>query len=178
MLSRTLLSEKRIIKMFKAQKVSRSRTILLKGSFERVFPLFGPIREKDWAEGWDPHILLSEAENIEEHMVFQTASHFKEEQEHYTWTVSKYEPDQGLIEYTVFADTRLWWITILCREGPDEAHSKATITYTYVGLSEVGNQSNTIALKSMFKHDLKDWEQALNHFLDTGQVWKQRHEPE
>jgi hypothetical protein len=56
--------------MFKAEKISREATIRLNGNFEQVFPLFGPVREKDWADGWDPQILLSEADNIEEHMVF------------------------------------------------------------------------------------------------------------
>ena len=154
--------------MFEAEKIHRSRTIRLKGSFEKVFPLFGPVREKDWAEGWDPHVLLSQSENIEEHMVFQSPSHFEDEGDHYTWTVSKYNPDQGQIEYTVFTDSRLWWITIDCRPEPGGESCKATITYTYVGLNDLGNRLNAHALESMFKHNLKDWELAINHYLETG----------
>jgi hypothetical protein len=120
--------------MFKAEKISREATIRLNGNFEQVFPLFGPVREKDWADGWDPQILLSEADNIEEHMVFQTPAHLEDEDGVYTWTVSKFVPQEGQIEYTIFADVRLWWITILCLEPPDGGHCEATITYTFVGL--------------------------------------------
>jgi hypothetical protein len=157
-------------KMFKASKLSQTAVIRLHGNSEQVFPLFGPVREKDWADGWDPHILHTDSENIAEHMVFQTHSHLVDEKGLYTWIVSKHAPDMGLIEYTVFTDTRLWWITILCQEKSDGKHCEATITYTFVGLNECGNERNATALATMYKHDLKDWEHAINHYLETGSI--------
>jgi hypothetical protein len=154
--------------MFRAEKISQTATIRLRGNFEQVFPLFGPVRERDWAEGWDPHILLSNSDNIEEHMVFQTHAHLDDEKGVYTWTVSKFVPEEGQIEYTIFADVRLWWIMILCKEEPDGEHCKATITYTFVGLNARGVERNATALNAMYKHDLKDWEHAINHYLETG----------
>lgn len=156
--------------MFEAEKIYRSSTIKLKDNFEQVFPLFGPVREKDWADGWDPHVLLSDSENIEEHMVFQSPSHLEDGEDHYTWIVSKYIPDQGQIEYTVFTESRLWWITIDCKPEPGGESCEATVTYTYVGLTARGNRLNATALEAMFKHDLKDWEHAINHYLETGSV--------
>jgi hypothetical protein len=44
----------------------------------------------------------------------------------------------------------------------------ATITYTFVGLTKLGNERNAMALAAMYKHDLKDWELAINHYLETG----------
>ena len=159
--------------MYRANKLSQTAKICLNGSFEQVFPLFGPIREKDWADGWDPQILVSGAENIEEHMVFQTSPHSEQEQgQHYTWVVSKYDYDDGLIEYTVFADGRLWWITILCRQNQEGGSCDATITYTYVGFNELAEKRNTNAMATMYLHDLKDWEHAINHYLETGSTWR------
>jgi hypothetical protein len=154
--------------MFQAEKISRTATIKLNGGFEQVFPLFGPVREMDWAEGWDPHILVSNAENIERHMVFQTHSHLPGEEGRYTWTVSIYDPDQGLIEYTVFTESRLWWIRIECQQLSGKAICEAEITYTFVSLDDHGNELNKLALAGMFRHDLKDWELAINHFLQSG----------
>jgi hypothetical protein len=154
--------------MFKAERISQTATIRLKGRFDQIFPLFGPVREKDWAEGWDPHILFSNSDNIEEHMVFQTHSHLDDEKGVYTWTVSTFVPEEGKIEYTIFAETRLWWIMILCEEESEGEHCKATITYTFVGLTKLGNDRNAMALTTMYKHDLKDWELAINHYLETG----------
>ena len=154
--------------MFKAEKISQTASIQLRGNFEQVFPLFGPVREKDWADGWDPQILLLEADNIEEHMVFQTPAHLEDEDGLYTWIVSKFISQEGQIEYTIFADVRLWWISIQCQEEPDGQHCEATITYTFVGLNEAGVERNATALAGMYKHDLMDWEHAINHYLETG----------
>ena len=97
---------------FKSERISKTSTITLNASLESVFPLFGPIREKEWAAGWEPQVLYSTTNLVEEHMVFKAPSHHEHEPDS-TWTVSKYHPDQAFIEYTVFVPERLWWITIL-----------------------------------------------------------------
>jgi hypothetical protein len=163
-------------KMVKLRKISKTSRIHLQGNFDQVFPLFGPLREKEWAHGWEPQILLSEEENIEEHMVFQTPAHLEGETGHYIWAVSKYDPEQGLIEYTVFAESRLWWITIRCREAPDGESCEAMITYTFVGLDPRGEERNAKALSQMYRHELKDWEHAINHYLITGEMLRHHHE--
>ncbi len=156
------------VSVFKSERVSRTSTITLNAPLERVFPLFGPIREREWAAGWDPQILYSTTDLVEEHMVFKTPSHHGHGEPDYTWTVSKYLPDQALIEYTVFAPERLWWITIQCREDIVGETTKAEIAYTYTGLTEKGNAINERALEAMYRRDLKDWEEAINHYLETG----------
>ena len=156
--------------MYNAERISQTATISLHGPFDQVFPLFGPIREKEWADGWDPQILVLESDNIEKHMVFQTHPHIEDEQDMYTWTVSTYDPDRGQIEYTIFTKTRLWWINIDCRPLEGGSACEASVTYTYVGLDERGNERNRKALAAMYKHDLKDWEHAINHYLETGSL--------
>jgi hypothetical protein len=83
--------------------------------------------------------------------------------------VSKYAPDRALIEYTVFTPERLWTITIRCREGVLNQTTEAEITYTYTGLTELGNAINERALEGMYAHDLRDWELTINHYLETGE---------
>jgi hypothetical protein len=152
---------------FKALRLSRTSVITLNASLDQVFPLFGPMREMEWAEGWQPEIVYGQAEQIEEHMVFKTKAHGHGEPD-YTWTVSKYAPDQALIEYTVFTPERLWTITIQCRPAATPRATQAEITYTYTGLTKHGNTINAWALHAMYAHDLKDWEAAINHYLETG----------
>ena len=163
--------------MYSAEKISRTATIRLKGSFEDIFPLFGPVREMAWAEGWEPAIMHLEGENIEERMVFQTKPHLADEEGLFTWTVTKYIPDRGQIEYTIFAPSRIWWIDIDCTPLADDTECEATITYTHIGLNEAGNERNKSALSKMYQHDLKDWELAINHYLATGSMLRHnRHE--
>ena len=151
---------------FRSARISRTSVIILNASLKKVFPLFGPIKEKEWAAGWEPQVLYATTDS-EEHMVFKTRSHHGQEPDS-TWTVSNYRPDQAFIEYTVFAPERIWWITIECSEGKAEETTEAKITYTYTGLTESGNVMNEKALATMYRHDLKDWEAAINHYLETG----------
>jgi hypothetical protein len=151
---------------FQSKRIARTSSITLNASLNRVFPLVGPIKEKDWATGWDPQIVYSTAD-VEEHMVFQTRSPHGSETI-FTWTVSKYQPAQALIEYTVFTTERMWRITVQCYERNGGRTTEAEITYTYTGLTEQGNLINEKALAAMYYRDLKDWEEAINHYLETG----------
>jgi len=148
---------------FKAVRIRKSATISLNGTLEEVFPLFGPVREKDWTPGWDPKILFSENALVEEHMIFQTTAHLGEK---YLWIVSRFEPDEHLVEYTVSATGRVWFIRVACTAAG--AKTYATISYTYTGLTEEGSRRNSEALAKMYAHDLEDWEEAINYYLNTG----------
>ena len=158
--------------------VARASTITLDGALARVFPLFGPIKEKVWAEGWNPVILVGDPGRVEEHMVFRTQSGHSEDAGQATWIVSKYDPEISLIEYTVFTQERIWWICIECRAREADESTDAFIKYTYLGLNEQASRYNDEALERMFRHDLKDWEMAINHYLRTGtQLRHDRSEP-
>lgn len=156
---------------FKARRFTRSSIIDLNAPLENAFPLFGPIKEKEWAEGWNPEIIHSDADDINEHMVFKTASRSPEESD-YVWTVSKYMPDKAFVEYTVFSGERIWFIAIRCFENPRTSKTSAEITYTSTGLTETGNAIGEKALRTLFAENLRDWENAINYYLDTGERLK------
>ena len=153
---------------FESQRISKTSIITLNAPLSKVFPLFGPIREKEWAAGWNPQLIYSITNFVEEHMVFRTQSSHGHEPD-YTWIISRYNPDQSFIEYTVFTHERLWWITIQCHEGITGDTTEAEITYTYTGLTEKGNAINARALDMMYHQDLMDWEESINHYLKTGE---------
>jgi hypothetical protein len=146
-------------------RISRTRSIILKGTPDEVFPLFGPIREKEWAPGWDPTIIYPSGVLAEVHMVFTARSHDADEGEA-TWTISNYDPKHRSIEYTVFAPGRLWTIAIRCGPGPAERTTRVEVTYTYTGVTDRGRRLNEAALERMFHRDLEDWEEQINRMLD------------
>jgi hypothetical protein len=150
---------------FKSKRISRTSTITLNAPLDESFPLFGPVREQEWAAEWQPEILYSTTNLVEERMVFKTPTHHGHEEA--TWVVSKYRPEQSFIEYTVFASERVWWLTIQCREDIPHQTTKAEITYTYTGLTEKGNAVIEKELQMMYARDLKNWEEAINHYLKT-----------
>jgi len=127
---------------FSPLRISKSAVITLNGQPNEVFPFFNPIGEREWAEGWDPQFLYPIPAQVEEHMIFKTQSHHGHGEPDYIWTVSKYLPDQAVIEYTLFTPERMWWIAIRCWQGSTTQSTIAEITYTYTGLSDIGNAIN------------------------------------
>lgn len=42
----------------------------------------------------------------------------------------------------------------------------ATVTYTYIGLNDLGNQLNKVSLEKMYSRQLLDWQEEINNYLD------------
>jgi len=148
---------------FKSKKVLRTATITVEGKIEIVFPLFGAFEEKKWAKGWNPVLIYPEMEIIEEGTTFKTEGHGHGESE-FIWRVSKYEPEKFLIQYLVTTENRYWTITVKCKTI-EENKTSADITYSFIGLNEIGNKINEHSLSLIYKNDLKDWEEEINNYL-------------
>jgi hypothetical protein len=149
-----------------AERISRTAVIKLDAAIGTVFPLFGPVEEKKWADGWDPVILSPESGTVEEGMVFVTAGN-EDHEKSYAWIVSKFQPEDHSIEYTVSTINRYWVISVVCTRLPGSA-TQAAITYTFTGLNTLGSELNSRAAEAMFRRNLKDWEEQINYFLKTG----------
>lgn len=153
---------------FTAKRVTRTATIYLNGAIEKVYPLFGAFEERKWAEGWAPVLIYPASAIIEEGTTFITPASNPDEKE-FLWRVSKYEPAQYLVQYLVSTVNRYWTITVQC-VATSPTTTSATITYTYIGLCELGNALNEAAIKVMYATELKDWEEAINYYLAHGVV--------
>lgn len=152
---------------FKAEKVTRTATISLKGNINTVFPLFGAFEERKWAEGWNPTLIYPSTEIIEEGTTFKTEG-YNDELE-FLWRVSRYEPENYLIQYLVSTENRYWTITIKCK-SVTEGQVLAEVTYTFIGLNELGNKLNEHSIQRMYKNNLLDWEKEINYFLINGML--------
>lgn len=145
--------------------ISNSKTILLQAPVEKAFPLFGPIREKDWADGWDPFVIHAESD-VHEYMAFITESSYEVEKQ-YLWVVSYYDSASFSIRYHVSGVDRSWVIAVTCNPVDDSACT-ATVTYTYFAANQSAHSRNVASIQHMFAEDLRDWQMAINHFLRTG----------
>jgi len=144
--------------------IEQTASFRVKSEIEKAFPLFGPVREKEWAAGWDPEIMYSNHSEVEEHMIFKTPGKFPGEQ--FIWAVTQYQPSDFKIEYTVTAKDRIWFITVICKSHYET--TLVTVTYSYTGFTEQAHQLNRQAIENMFAHQLKDWEEAINFYLENG----------
>ena len=70
----------------------------------------------------------------------------------YLWRVSKYEPEKFLIQYLVSTENRYWTITVKCTPKFGNKTS-AEVTYTFIGLNELGNELNEHHLQRLYKNN-------------------------
>ncbi|MCC6274404.1 MAG: hypothetical protein IT569_00970 [Leptospiraceae bacterium] len=155
-------------KTMKHERISRKNAIILDAIPENVFHLFGAIDEKKWAFGWNPEIIFPSSGAQEEGLVFITQAESQFEKT-YTWIATKWDPSRHIAEYTVSTQNRIWQIRIECRILQSN-QTKAEIIYTYTSLNEEGKKINQLSLEKIFKDNLRDWERAINHYLNTGSI--------
>jgi hypothetical protein len=156
---------------FIAEKISKTATFDLNASIDKVFPLFGAFEERKWADGWNPTLIYPLNESLEEGTTFKTKGHGYGETE-FLWRVSKFEPQNYLIQYLVSTENRYWTITVKCKPLTDTSCS-ATVTYTFIGLNNIGNEINKHSLDKMYFKNLQDWREAINYYLDNGKILKE-----
>jgi hypothetical protein len=148
---------------FKAEQFVQSASIVLQGNIEKVFPLFGAIEEKKWSEDWHPTPVFPASGNMEEGFIFHSPDHVPNSPP-LTWVVSKYDSSSHQVRYIITSANRVTIITVNCSKI-DGNSTKAEITYCLTGLSEEGNEISHHLITEMFKHNLKDWETAINNYL-------------
>ncbi|CCH52991.1 hypothetical protein BN8_02041 [Fibrisoma limi BUZ 3] len=156
-------------KDFNAERVSKTATFIINASVDTVFPLFGAFEERKWAEGWEPTLIYPSAEVIEEGTTFRTKAYDPEEVD-YVWRVNQFDPAAYLIQYLIFTPNRYWTITVRCapvRDGQTQTH----VTYTYLGVNQLGNQLNKQSLDRMYANNLNDWAEAIHlYLLESGET--------
>jgi len=132
---------------------------------QEVFPLLCPVREADWVPGWQHRLIYSESGVAEAGCVFITPNDDGSET---TWVITEYDPAAFTIAF-VWVNPGLVAAQIRIVLGPRPAgETAAHIRYTYTGLSPQGNQEVKRYDENWFRHKMKSWEAAINHYLKTG----------
>jgi len=148
---------------FKAKQFVQSASIVLNGNIEKVFPLFGAMEEKKWSPDWQPMPVFPASGKMEEGFIFKTPDHVPDAPLR-TWIVAKYDLSDHLVKYIVATANQITMITVHCSQS-DLNKTKAEITYTLTGLNEEGNEISQHLIIRIFKHNLQDWETAINQYL-------------
>lgn len=153
---------------FQAKRVSRSANITLHAPPHKVFPLFGPVKEKEWAEGWNFYSIYPATDSVDEGFIFQTDPHSHDSQRT-TWIISRLDTIDTRIEYTLFSENRVTIIDIKCSDNGNGS-TNAKITYTLTALNDKGNDIIEKMLAHMYAHNMIDWEEAIDYYLDKGKM--------
>lgn len=158
-------AEPPVIEKFDSKMISQSATIQLHGNIETTYPLFNPIEEPKWAPVFKPYFIYPSDQKVQKGMSFKTAG--IEDEPEFLWIITQYEPNQHLIQYLVNTPNRYFFITVECSSTLDHPHlTKANITYEFYALTSKGIELNQHFLDRIFANDLKDWETAINGYLE------------
>lgn len=152
---------------FKAEKVAQTASFTVNATIEEAFPLFGAFEERKWAPHWKPILIYPDQEVIEEGTTFKVDAHGHGHsgESQFLWVVTKYQPENYLIQYLVSTENRFWTITVKCESTSDVEQTKTSVTYSFIGLNEKGNELNKKALAHMFENNLQDWAEAINGYF-------------
>jgi hypothetical protein len=144
---------------------TQSFTIGLNGSVADVTPLFGPVREAEWAPDWAPRFIHPAQGAQCEGVVFTTTSgHGKDR----LWLLTTYDVRNGRVEYVVMTPA-LTANEIKIRVVADgEQHCKATVTYRRSALVPEGNEEIAKLDAHWAKEQRVHWETAINEALAKG----------
>jgi hypothetical protein len=140
-------------------------TIRLNGSVAEVTPLFGPVREADWAPTWTPHFIHPVEGGQREGALFTVHSADGQER---LWMLTAYEPKEGRVEYVVVVPGFTANQIKIRVVSDGEKRCQATITYRRSALGPEGNKEVAKLDAHWAEQQRTHWETAMNAFLAKG----------
>ncbi len=141
---------------------TQSFTISLNGSVADVTPLFGPVREAEWAPNWSPRFIHPAHGVQREGVVFTTSADHERDR---FWLLTTYDAANGRVEYVVMTPAVIA-SEIKIRVIPDgEQHCLATITYRRSALAPEANE-DVAKLEAHWADEQRvHWETAIKKAL-------------
>ena len=142
----------------------RSFAIELPVPVAAAAPLFGPVREREWAPQWAPLFVQPAAPAQEEGAVFTTSDAHGES----LWVLTDYDPDAGRIGYVALQPgVVVAQLRIGLRPAGDSA-CVATVTSRRTALSPAGNEL-VDRFAEHFAQQGAHWQQAIAGALQRAQ---------
>lgn len=149
-----------------SQPVRVRRTYLqtLNASPDQVFPLLCPVRETEWANGWNPHLVISTSGYVEPGCVFIVPDQPQDS----TWVVTQWKPLEFSVEFVkAIPGFTVGKIEIQLRQGAND-QTLANVSYSFTALSQQGAEFVKQFSAERYEAFMEEWESELNHFLQTG----------
>ncbi len=152
--------------IIKPNRITQTYTQSINASPDKVFPLLCPVREKEWVDGWDPELVITESGFAEKGSIFKT----KNADEESLWIITKHDPVNYEIEmYIVNPGITVGKLEIKLHKDGNEK-TKANIAYSYTSLSSSGDEFVNNYTEEKYADFMKTWEEEMNHYLLTGKM--------
>lgn len=152
------------MKVLPPTRVTRTRTIRLHAKPEDVFPLFCPVREVEWVEGWDPEVVYSTSGLVEADCIFVT----REAEERAIWAVIRHDAERFALDLLKVAPEEAVTRIEVRLEAAGGNHTDARIAYTHTALGPRGSAQVERFTEERYGKIMETWRRVLNHYLETG----------
>lgn len=149
----------------KPNRASHTHRLRLHASPEKVFPLFCPVRETEWADGWSPDLVITFCGFAERDCVFITS----DKRGTAVWYVTRHEPEKFLVEMLKITPG-VTACRLVIQLDEESTGCTANVTYTHTSLGAAGEELVAAFTAEHYQKFMQSWEEALNHFLTTGRV--------
>ena len=148
------------------KRITHSYEQTIQAAPEEILPLYCPVKEAEWCEGWDPVVVYSESGVVEPDCVFVTSDGETES----AWFVTQYDNERRRVEMIKHTPGVTFVKLSISLEAIFEDRTRATITYSYTSLGEEGDQALAAFTEEAYKTTMAAWEKAMNHYLKTGEM--------
>lgn len=146
-----------------ANHISRTATITLHDSPDKILPLFTAYGETLWITGWNPEYIYPEDGKAQTNSVWKTRHHENELET--IWLTVTYDPAANCVTHiNVIPDKQVTRIDIQC-DPVGDGKTAAQITYTITALGEKGLHYIKQLTQEHYDHWMLSWEQGLNDYL-------------
>jgi hypothetical protein len=125
-----------------------------------VFPLFGPIRETEWAPQWNPAILYPKERIQKAGAVFTTQQHDQDA----IWILTTYDEAALRISYVIVSPQRNVAQLDIALKALGNQQTEATVAHRWTSLSEASDAS-VKRYASEFPLERDHWQQAITRRL-------------
>jgi len=134
---------------------------------EKVFPLLCPVREAEWAVGWNPTKVVSTSGFAERDCVFTTPAANGET----IWYVTRHEPANLFVEMLkITPGMTACRLEIQLLEDPTGC--LADITYSHTSLGPAGDEFVASFTPAYYQEFMREWENELNYYLQHGRIFQ------
>jgi hypothetical protein len=138
--------------MFTARSIELSGAFTLPAPPEATFGFFSPLGEKTWVPGWDPELIHPAGATWERGLIFRT----REERGEAIWVVTALDPERHDVEYHRVESGR-YVARVHVRCSAAGGQTEVRVTYTFIGLSDVGNQDIAALSQPAYEEKMARW---------------------
>lgn len=142
-------------------RIQRTGTLAVPRPIEEAFPLFSPLGEKAWIDGWNPVFHWPVSGEWSAGQVFSTTAQGIET----IWIVARLDKTAHEVEYhRVTPGLHVAEVVVSCRTHGTN-RTEVHIRYTYTALTSDGEAFLGSVTEASFAEMIADWERRIQQYL-------------